>query len=761
MLNSIQSIPLVKHFAAGLALLVCIGCDPELPEDVAVSEGDIVRVSSDFAASLRISGDESEVVGPVPFVRGVYLIGSDETPVQDWRPKLQTTMAMIQFFYVSAMFDHGYAMTFLQGRDASGLPDVDLVQTPQPLSVYGCGTNAVECYAHIAVHLANIGYDFDRTVLGVVGSRLGALGGSLGTSGRGGLGISPAFFEVAGRTWNEQKAIFCDNSPAPPSEYPGITTGQLASLRIGGLAHELGHSFLAPHVDNGSALMSTGFWGFGDRFVNDCVPGSPTTIDSRNALLFSQRRFFDRELPYDPTPPVSFANLLTPLVHPDEPVELQVLSIENETPLALHYSQVPELAWESPHFYEVFEFPGAPKTVEVYKHTIQPPAGGFQLKKRKMSITIGAINQGGLIATAPARTVRVIPYRAELAIGLGTFPTNGGWVELLDAHDKDAASVWKQTGSSEYRSQDGQTRPVLCDLDNDDRHELVIGFGPFAEEGGKLVVRDDSETGYAVIQELTVPWSQYNEANGETFPACGDIDGDGRDEIVVGLGKYTAAGGWIYIFDDAIGNYAEIEWKQTGWTQYNDADGSTYPAVGDVDGDGKAEIVIGFASYPASGGWIHVIDDAGNNFTHLAWRRPATSTYNGQNGELRPATCDLDDDGRDEIVVGGGPEAAGRLWIINDANSGYAPLATKTVDWPAYNTLNGETFPACGDTDLDGREELVIGLGAGGQGFVEIKDDLGSGLGNLDWIQLHWDAYNDAPRTETTQPGLTRPSLAR
>lgn len=29
----------------------------------------------------------------------------------------------------------------------------------------------------------------------------------------------------------------------------------------------------------------------------------------------------------------------------------------------------------------------------------------------------------------------------------------------------------------------------------------------------------------------------HAEANGGTFPACGDVDGDGRDEIVLGLGK--------------------------------------------------------------------------------------------------------------------------------------------------------------------------------------------------------------------------------
>ena len=34
-----------------------------------------------------------------------------------------------------------------------------------------------------------------------------------------------------------------------------------------------------------------------------------------------------------------------------------------------------------------------------------------------------------------------------------------------------------------------------------------------------------------------ISWSDYDELNGESWPAAGDIDGDGIDEIIVGLGS--------------------------------------------------------------------------------------------------------------------------------------------------------------------------------------------------------------------------------
>ncbi|MDL1958678.1 MAG: hypothetical protein LWX01_03630, partial [Deltaproteobacteria bacterium] len=74
-----------------------------------------------------------------------------------------------------------------------------------------------------------------------------------------------------------------------------------------------------------------------------------------------------------------------------------------------------------------------------------------------------------------------------------------------------------------------------------------------------------------------VNWSAYNSANGETRPACGDVDGDGNDEIVVGLGTYTTNGGWMPILDDHAGGYSVLDWVHVNWSIYNSANGETRP----------------------------------------------------------------------------------------------------------------------------------------------------------------------------------------
>ena len=85
--------------------------------------------------------------------------------------------------------------------------------------------------------------------------------------------------------------------------------------------------------------------------------------------------------------------------------------------------------------------------------------------------------------------------------------------------------------------------------------------------------------------------------SGRTNPGCGDLDGDGRGEIVIGFGLRMR--GVVQIFDDTQTGFSALTSAQTnvdGYMQMPVPDGfwgSIYPAIGDIDGDGMDEIVAG------------------------------------------------------------------------------------------------------------------------------------------------------------------------
>jgi hypothetical protein len=136
-------------------------------------------------------------------------------------------------------------------------------------------------------------------------------------------------------------------------------------------------------------------------------------------------------------------------------------------------------------------------------------------------------------------------------------------------------------------------------------------------------------------------WPAYESASGDTWPAIGDLDGDGVGELVLGLG--TQGGGWLRAFRGAAAGFTPLQtattpngWLQVPWPAYNTAQGATYPAIGDLDGDDRAEIVIGLGSYSANGGWLQIRHSLISGLTHRAWIRVPWPAYNSANGLTRP-----------------------------------------------------------------------------------------------------------------------------
>ncbi len=64
----------------------------------------------------------------------------------------------------------------------------------------------------------------------------------------------------------------------------------------------------------------------------------------------------------------------------------------------------------------------------------------------------------------------------------------------------------------------------------------------------------------------------------------GDIDGDGLAEIAVGLD--SGAYGWHEVFNDAAAGYGHLQWLQVPWAWYNGANGETRLALGEIEGNG-------------------------------------------------------------------------------------------------------------------------------------------------------------------------------
>lgn len=230
-------------------------------------------------------------------------------------------------------------------------------------------------------------------------------------------------------------------------------------------------------------------------------------------------------------------------------------------------------------------------------------------------------------------------------------------------------------------------------VDDDKAEEIVTGAG----FGGGPHVRVFDIEGRVESQFFAFDKSRRN---GVTV-ALGDIDGDGISEIIAGAGKKSKPEVRIYKKDGTLIS-SFLAYAQN-------FSGGVNVAAGDINGDGKDEIVTG----PGAPGGPHV-----RIFSSDGTVLKQFFAFNSESrGGLRVAVGDLNQDIYEEIITAmeGSSGPVIRVFRTTD----YSQISEFLAD--SLNNLNG-LFLAVGDNDNDGVNEILSGGGIGLGAQIKIFD---------------------------------------
>jgi Bacterial Ig domain/FG-GAP-like repeat/Putative Ig domain len=193
---------------------------------------------------------------------------------------------------------------------------------------------------------------------------------------------------------------------------------------------------------------------------------------------------------------------------------------------------------------------------------------------------------------------------------------------------------------------------AVGDVDGDGRNDIGVSQGP---GGGS--VRVFSGVNYALLVDLAPFGAGY--AGGVTL-ALGDVNSDGRADLFVG----QLSGGAVSIVDGAT--RAPI----VSGVPYGGL--AAFVAAGDVTGDGRADVILG----PASGSGTVIVYDIAT-LSLVTTFQPYGAAFNAG---VRVAAGDLDGDGRADIITGPGPGGGSEVRAFSGAGfsqirafAGYAP----------------------------------------------------------------------------------------
>jgi hypothetical protein len=166
----------------------------------------------------------------------------------------------------------------------------------------------------------------------------------------------------------------------------------------------------------------------------------------------------------------------------------------------------------------------------------------------------------------------------------------------------------------------------------------------------------------------------------------GDIDGDGIGDLIVWR---ATTGTWHWLTSSTGYSYAAQGQKQWGNQSLGDV-----PMVGDVDGDGRADLMVWRAS---TGTWFWLTSGSGYDYATAGLKQWGNQSL----GDV-PLLGDFDGDGRDDLAVWRGSSGT---WFWLTSSSGYSYNTAGIAQWG--NQSLGDV-PLVGDLDGDGATDLVI-----------------------------------------------------
>ncbi|MFO0808694.1 MAG: FG-GAP-like repeat-containing protein [Gemmataceae bacterium] len=238
----------------------------------------------------------------------------------------------------------------------------------------------------------------------------------------------------------------------------------------------------------------------------------------------------------------------------------------------------------------------------------------------------------------------------------------------------------------------GGVRVATGDVTGDGYEDIITSPG---QGGGPHVKVYDGRTGQLVRQ-----WMAYETTfTGGVYMSVGDINGDGKADVVTGTG--VGGGPLVKVFDGATGN-------MTGTIIAYDSmfRGGVTAAAGDVNGDGRADIVTGTG--PGGGPHIKVFDGR-----TLAESRSFMAYDPAFRGGVTVSAGDVNGDGKADIITGEGPGATPTVKVF-DGNS-LAVLGS--FDAFATNYAGGVRVGTA-DLNSDGKADVLV---AGGQGTADAR----------------------------------------